>query len=96
MQRYENFLIFQTIYEKKCKKICIYEFFFVTLQPICAYCVSAHRHIRANTCVRTKKNMTYNELMYQTAYLERWGTGVARILEICKEYGVPEPEWTIT
>lgn len=42
------------------------------------------------------RNKAIAQVLYQTAYLERWGTGVARILEICKEYGVPEPEWSAT
>lgn len=42
------------------------------------------------------RNRSIAQVLYQTAYLERWGSGVQRILEICKEYGVPEPEWKAT
>ena len=42
------------------------------------------------------RNKSIAQVLYQTAYLERWGSGVQRILEICKEYGVPEPEWKAT
>ena len=42
------------------------------------------------------RNKSIAQVLYLTAYLERWGTGVERIVQICKEYGVPEPEWTAT
>ena len=40
------------------------------------------------------RNKLIAQVLYLTAYLERWGTGVERILQKCIEYDVPEPEWT--
>ena len=30
-----------------------------------------------------------------TAFLESWGTGVSRMVEACKSFGLPEPEYGI-
>lgn len=30
-------------------------------------------------------------VLYLSTYLEKWGSGVVRIIEACKEQGVPEP-----
>ena len=32
-------------------------------------------------------------VLYLSTYLEKWGSGVARIIEACKEQGVPEPTY---
>lgn len=42
------------------------------------------------------RNKSIARVLYQTAFLEHWGTGVQRIIRICKEYGVSEPTWTAT
>lgn len=42
------------------------------------------------------RNKSIAQVLYQTAFLERWGTGVQRIIRICKDYGVSEPTWTAT
>ncbi len=42
------------------------------------------------------RNKSIAQVLYQTAYLERWGTGVQRIVQICKDYGIAEPEWSVT
>jgi ATP-dependent DNA helicase RecG len=34
------------------------------------------------------------DVLFQIKMLEKWGTGVNRIIEVCHEYNVPEPEWT--
>lgn len=34
------------------------------------------------------------QILYLTAYLERWGTGIERIVQRCREYDVPELEWS--
>ena len=40
------------------------------------------------------RNKQIAQVLYLTAYLERWGTGIERIVQICREYDVPEPEWS--
>jgi ATP-dependent DNA helicase RecG len=39
-------------------------------------------------------NPTIAEVLFQIKILEKWGTGVNRILDVCHEYGIPEPEWS--
>jgi ATP-dependent DNA helicase RecG len=34
------------------------------------------------------------EVLFQIKMLEKWGTGVKRIIDVCHENKVPEPEWT--
>jgi ATP-dependent DNA helicase RecG len=34
------------------------------------------------------------EVLFQIKILEKWGTGVNRIIDVCHENNVPEPEWT--
>ena len=50
------------------------------------------------TIKRVHKSFPRNEVLanvlYQTTYLEKWGSGVKRIIEVCKEEGSPEPFWT--
>lgn len=36
-------------------------------------------------------NPTVANVLFQTTYLESWGRGVGRIMEACKERGLPEP-----
>ncbi len=31
--------------------------------------------------------------VFQAKFLEKWGTGVSRIIEVCREHAVQEPEW---
>lgn len=38
-------------------------------------------------------NPVLAEVLFQTKFLEKWGTGVSRIIEVCREHGVQEPEW---
>lgn len=49
------------------------------------------------TIKRVHKSFPRNEVLanvlYQTTYLERWGSGVKRIIDVCKEEGSPEPFW---
>ena len=50
------------------------------------------------TIKRVHKSFPRNEVLanvlYQTTYLEKWGSGVKRIIEVCKEEGSPEPFWS--
>ncbi|MCD8302638.1 MAG: putative DNA binding domain-containing protein [Prevotellaceae bacterium] len=39
-------------------------------------------------------NPVIAEVLFQTKFLERWGTGIQRIIDVCHEHNVPEPEWT--
>ena len=38
-------------------------------------------------------NLRIAQVLYFSKYLERWGTGIRRMIEICREQGVPEPEF---
>lgn len=35
----------------------------------------------------------YDKVLFLTAFLESWGTGVNRMVEACKAVGLPEPEY---
>ena len=55
-----------------------------------------HR-LTPKTIKRVHKSFPRNEVLanvlYQTTYLERWGSEVKRIIDVCKEEGSPEPFW---
>ncbi len=33
------------------------------------------------------------KVLFQTTFLESWGSGVNRVVETCRTIGVPEPMW---
>ena len=35
------------------------------------------------------------EVLFKSSFLENWGSGVSRIVDACKEQGVPEPEYEV-
>ena len=35
----------------------------------------------------------FDKVLFMTAFLESWGTGVNRMVEACKAVGLPEPEY---
>lgn len=39
------------------------------------------------------QNPIIADALYMTAFLESWGTGVSRMVDACKEVGLPEPEY---
>lgn len=39
-------------------------------------------------------NPTIAEVLFRSGYLENWGSGAKRIIDLCKEHGNPEPIWT--
>ena len=39
-------------------------------------------------------NLRIAQVLYLTTFLEGWGTGVRRMIDICREQGVPEPEFS--
>lgn len=38
-------------------------------------------------------NPTIAEVLFRSGYLENWGSGAKRIIDLCKEHGIPEPIW---
>ena len=38
-------------------------------------------------------NLRIAQVLYFSKYLEGWGTGIRRMIDICREEGVPEPEY---
>ena len=38
-------------------------------------------------------NLLIAQVLYLTTYLERWGSGAERIMQLCKAQNLPEPEW---
>ena len=38
-------------------------------------------------------NLRIAQVLYLSKYLEGWGTGIRRMMDICREEGVPEPEF---
>ncbi len=45
----------------------------------------------------THESFPYNhriaQVLYLSTYLESWGTGVRRMIDLCREQGLPEPEY---
>jgi len=39
------------------------------------------------------RNRLIAEMFYYIGWIERWGTGIQKILDECKKAGLPEPEW---
>ena len=40
-------------------------------------------------------NKRIAQVLYLTKNLEKWGTGANRMIDLCREQGVPEPEWKV-
>ena len=38
-------------------------------------------------------NLRIAQVLYLSTYLEGWGTGVRRMIDLCREHGVAEPEY---
>ena len=38
-------------------------------------------------------NHTIAEVLFRSGYLENWGSGAKRIIDLCREHGIPEPIW---
>jgi ATP-dependent DNA helicase RecG len=39
------------------------------------------------------RNPLIATVFYLAGFIERWGSGTKRVVELCKEYGLPEPEY---
>jgi len=39
------------------------------------------------------RNRLIAEMFYYIGWIERWGTGIQKILDECQKAGLPEPEW---
>jgi ATP-dependent DNA helicase RecG len=39
------------------------------------------------------RNPLIANVFYLAGFIERWGSGTKRVVELCKEYGLPEPEY---
>lgn len=54
--------------------------------------------LTADTIRMSHESYPYNkkiaQVLYLTKNLEKWGTGANRMIELCREQGVAEPEWT--
>ena len=55
--------------------------------------------LTADTIRMTHESYPYNkkiaQVLYLTKNLEKWGTGANRMIDLCREQGVPEPEWKV-
>ena len=55
--------------------------------------------ITTDSIKRQHESYPYNkkiaQVLYLTKNLEKWGTGANRMVELCKEQNIPEPEWQI-
>lgn len=38
-------------------------------------------------------NKKLAQLLYLCNYLEKWGSGAQRIIDLCNNQGIPEPQW---
>ncbi len=36
------------------------------------------------------------DVLFKATFLENWGTGTQRIIDVCKHYEVPEPTWNVS
>jgi ATP-dependent DNA helicase RecG len=50
-------------------------------------------HLRQPQHLSRPRNPLLAQAFYYAGYIERWGTGTARILTLCREQGLPEPEF---
>lgn len=41
------------------------------------------------------RNLHIAQVMYKAAYLEGWGTGITRMIDVCKAHNLPEPAYEI-
>jgi ATP-dependent DNA helicase RecG len=39
-------------------------------------------------------NPVMAEVLFRATFLENWGTGVKRIMDVCRQYNVPDPVWS--
>ena len=57
------------------------------------------RNWTVETLLHSHKSMPYNpsiaNAFYRAGYIEAWGRGIQKIIESCREYGSPEPEFTL-
>ncbi len=35
------------------------------------------------------------DILYKTTFLEKWGSGIGRIMDACHNHGVPNPSWKV-
>lgn len=40
------------------------------------------------------RNKLISEIFYKCGYIEKWGSGTLRIIELCKERGLPKPKYS--
>lgn len=40
-------------------------------------------------------NKLIAQVLFLTTFLEKWGSGAKRMIELCREQNVPEPEWIV-
>lgn len=56
------------------------------------------RELTPKTIKRSHKSYPRNEIvatvLYQITYLEKWGSGIKRIMDACKAEGSPQPFWS--
>ena len=56
------------------------------------------RELTPKTIKRSHKSYPRNEVvatvLYQITYLEKWGSGIKRIMDACKAEGSPQPFWS--
>ena len=56
------------------------------------------RELTPKTIKRSHRSYPRNEVLatvlYQTTYLEKWGSGIKRIMDACKAEGSPPPFWS--
>lgn len=41
------------------------------------------------------RNLHIAQVLYKAAYLEGWGTGITRMIDVCKAHNLPEPTYEI-
>lgn len=55
--------------------------------------------LTADSVRKAHESFPYNkkiaQVLYLTNNLEKWGTGTNRMIDLCREQGVPAPEWTV-
>lgn len=53
----------------------------------------------ADTLMQKHRSLPHNPdiayTFYRAGFIESWGCGIEKICTLCKEYGIPEPEYTL-
>lgn len=54
---------------------------------------------KQNLLSKTRRSLPHNpdiaNTFFRASFIESWGCGIEKICNLCKEYGIAEPEYTV-